>query len=169
MFRYRRRQLCEYLSTLIRACANKDNTEETCDKAVLGAIQFHRKSKQKNNRVCLMGKYHNVLYVAARIAFKFNLKNTATIQQLLQEIFDCEQTFERLMSGESWVLGISVWYYSFWCQVFLLKAWQKMFFDSIIGLKNRTILLLGYLSEIYPKEVIYCTNYWIQVCCFYNI
>ncbi|XP_014285476.1 uncharacterized protein [Halyomorpha halys] len=97
--KYRRRQLCDYLSSLIYACANKDNTEETCDKAILGAIQFHRKSKQKNNNVCLMGKYHNVLYVAARIAFNFKLKNTSTVQQLLQEIFDCEQTFERLVSG----------------------------------------------------------------------
>lgn len=46
-----------------------------------------------------MGKYHNVLYVAAKLCFDWQLKDTATVTLLLDNIYQCEKTFERLFIG----------------------------------------------------------------------
>lgn len=62
-------------------------------------IRYHEKSVQNNGSVCLMGKYHNVLYVAAKICFDWQLKDTATVTCLLDNMFSCEKTFERLLIG----------------------------------------------------------------------
>lgn len=59
------------------------------------AIAFHQKYKLGNNGVCLFGKYHDVLYVAANLCFSRSLPDTDTVSTLLQHIYDCEKTFEK--------------------------------------------------------------------------
>lgn len=46
-----------------------------------------------------MGKYHNVLYVALKLCYDWQLKDTGTVAALLDDIYSCEKTFERLMVG----------------------------------------------------------------------
>lgn len=46
-----------------------------------------------------MGKYHNVLYLAIKICFDWNLRDTPLIARLLTEIYACEHTFERILVG----------------------------------------------------------------------
>lgn len=49
----------------------------------------------KNNGLCLFGKYHNILYVAAKLCFIWNLEDTEVISTLLTRIYECENTFEK--------------------------------------------------------------------------
>lgn len=59
------------------------------------AISFHKKYKLGNSGVCLFGKYHDVLYVAANLCYSRNLPDTDTVSTLLQHIYECEKTFEK--------------------------------------------------------------------------
>lgn len=47
----------------------------------------------------MMGKYHNVLYIALKIAWDWGVKDSETVCQLLEEIHSCEGTFERIFLG----------------------------------------------------------------------
>ncbi|RZF48541.1 hypothetical protein LSTR_LSTR011156 [Laodelphax striatellus] len=96
--RYKRRQVVDYFSTVIRACST-ENYEENCKKAVEAIIRFHKKTKDNNGSVCLLGKYHNVLYVALKLCFDWRLSDHKTVTTVLIDIFSCEKTFERLMIG----------------------------------------------------------------------
>ncbi|XP_022199849.2 uncharacterized protein LOC111056762 [Nilaparvata lugens] len=95
--RYKRRQIVDYFSTVIRACST--NHEEGCKKAVVAITKFHKKSKDNNGSVCLLGKYHNVLYVALKLCFDWKLNDHDTVTTVLIDLFSCEKTFERLMIG----------------------------------------------------------------------
>lgn len=66
---------------------------------MITTIKYHEKSIVSNGGVCLMGKYHNVLYVAAKLCFDWQLNDTATVACLLDNIYHCEKTFERLLVG----------------------------------------------------------------------
>lgn len=46
-----------------------------------------------------MGKYHNVLYIAIKLCYDWQLKDTQTVASLLDEIYSCESTFERILVG----------------------------------------------------------------------
>lgn len=58
-----------------------------------------------------MGKYHNVLYVAAKLAFDWSLQDNYTVARLLDEIYSCEKTFERLFLGMIQLLFFYRWVY----------------------------------------------------------
>lgn len=47
----------------------------------------------------MMGKFHNVLYVALKVAWDWGVKDSSIICRLLREIYGCEETFERLFLG----------------------------------------------------------------------
>lgn len=98
MARYKRRQLTDYLGTVIMG-SSSDDTQEGCRRAVHAALRFHQTSRQENGQICLLGKYHNVLYVAATLCFDWNLEDTSVVEQLLQDIFACEKTFEKIFAG----------------------------------------------------------------------
>ncbi|KAG8257253.1 uncharacterized protein LOC124357876 [Homalodisca vitripennis] len=114
--RYKRRQFTDYLSTVIRGSAG-DDTEGGCERAVQAALRFHQTSKEENGGICLLGKYHNVLYVAATLCYDWQLQDTPTVSRLLQDIFACEHTFERLFVGA--ILGTKVTH--------LISGWKSDF------------------------------------------
>ncbi|XP_077293546.1 SOCS domain-containing protein stops [Arctopsyche grandis] len=101
--RTKRRELVQYFWTVIAGCAkgetNECDYESSCRHFVLSALRYHEKSRNENGQVCLMGKYHNVLYVAAKLAFDWSLQDNYTVARLLDEIYSCEKTFERLFLG----------------------------------------------------------------------
>lgn len=47
----------------------------------------------------MMGKYHDILYIGLKISYDWQLKDTATVATLLDHIYSCEKTFERLLVG----------------------------------------------------------------------
>lgn len=114
--RYKRRQLADYLGTVILGSSGSD-TQDGCRRAVLAAMRFHSSSRQANGHICLLGKFHNVLYVAATLCFDWNLQDTEVVVQLLKDIYTCENTFERLFVGA--ILGTKVTH--------LISGWKSDF------------------------------------------
>lgn len=47
----------------------------------------------------MMGKYHNILYVAIKVCHGWQLQDTATVVALLEHVYLCEKTFERIWIG----------------------------------------------------------------------
>lgn len=98
--KYKRRELVDYLSNVITGCSNAEgNPKEVCQTAVKCALDFHASTKGNNGQICLMGKYHNVLYVAAKLAFDWQVNDSKLIGELLNAIYACERTFDRLITG----------------------------------------------------------------------
>ncbi|XP_060531206.1 uncharacterized protein LOC132704905 isoform X2 [Cylas formicarius] len=98
--RRKRKQMVEYISTMIQGCAaNDDNVQETCKEAVSTLVRYHKKAKTANGTVCMMGKYHNILYVAMKLCYLWQLKDHETVALVLHEIYSCERTFERIFIG----------------------------------------------------------------------
>jgi ankyrin repeat/SOCS box protein 17 len=119
--RYKRRQLVDYLSTVIKGYVDGENCHEVTavSRAVLSAIRYHQNSFFSNGMICHMGKYHNILYVAAKLCCDWKSSDNATVVRLLNDIYHCEHTFERLFVGA--IFGIRVTH--------LLSGW-KSDFDS---------------------------------------
>lgn len=46
-----------------------------------------------------MGNNHNVLYVAMNICHSWQLQDTPTVVALLENMYHCEKTFERIWIG----------------------------------------------------------------------
>lgn len=99
--RYSRRDVIDHLNAVIGGCSDGQNVrpEEAARLAVLAAVKYHREKKDLNNDVCLMGKYHNILYIALRICWEWGVRDSAVVIILLEEIYSCEKTFERLFLG----------------------------------------------------------------------
>ncbi|CAG9762830.1 unnamed protein product [Ceutorhynchus assimilis] len=99
--RRNRRQMVEYINTLIQGCAgvHNNNTELTCKEAITTLIRYHDKTKTANGAVCMMGKYHNILYVAVKLCYLWQLRDADLVCKLLREIYACESTFERILIG----------------------------------------------------------------------
>lgn len=55
--------------------------------------------KNVNGTVCMMGKFHNILYVAVKLCYDWQLKDTEIVATLLEHIYICEKTFERISVG----------------------------------------------------------------------
>ncbi|XP_065222093.1 uncharacterized protein stops [Planococcus citri] len=95
-----RQQLVNYFNTVIEDFTRKNDPvsdgQDECKQVVQAALKFHEKSKQNNSQVCLMGKYHDLLYVAAKLCYLWDLKDTQIICSLLSDIYSCEKTFEKL-------------------------------------------------------------------------
>ncbi|ERL93237.1 hypothetical protein D910_10533, partial [Dendroctonus ponderosae] len=78
--------------------ANND-TEQTCKEAITTLLLHHDKTKNANGTVCMMGKYHNILYVAVKLCYLWQLQDAELVCKLLTGIYSCEQTFERIFIG----------------------------------------------------------------------
>ncbi|XP_015604594.1 uncharacterized protein LOC107272198 [Cephus cinctus] len=99
--RHKRRQLVKYFSDVINSCAQAENLEreDVCERIVLAALRYHNITLVENGSVCLLGKFHNVLYVAAKLCFDWKLRNNEIVSGLLNDMFYCEKTFERIFVG----------------------------------------------------------------------
>lgn len=72
---------------------------DVCERIVLSALRYHNITMMENGSVCLLGKFHNVLYVAAKLCYDWDVGNNEIVCRLLNDIFYCERTFERLLVG----------------------------------------------------------------------
>ncbi|EDS45085.1 conserved hypothetical protein [Culex quinquefasciatus] len=97
-----RRDVIDHLNAVISGCIEGRQTASAqlaVALAVKSAIDYHRKMKYGNHEVCMMGKFHNVLYIAVRVAWDWSLEDSEVIRTLLEEIYQCENTFERIFLG----------------------------------------------------------------------
>uniref|UniRef100_A0A1A9WZ24 SOCS box domain-containing protein n=1 Tax=Glossina brevipalpis TaxID=37001 RepID=A0A1A9WZ24_9MUSC len=96
-----RRDVLDHLNAIIGGCSDGQNmlTEEVARIAVLAAVRYHRDKKGGNGDVCLMGKFHNILYIALRTCWDWGVRDSAVVVVLLEEIYACEKTFERIFLG----------------------------------------------------------------------
>ena len=68
-----------------------------------------------------MGKYHNVLYIALKVCWEWGVKDSDTVCLLLNEIYSCEKTFERLFLGA--IFGSHAPYF--------IAGWRSDFKDQV--------------------------------------
>ncbi|XP_075148003.1 SOCS domain-containing protein stops isoform X2 [Haematobia irritans] len=96
-----RRDVLDHLNAIIGGCSDGHNmqADEVARIAVLSAVRYHRDQKDANGDVCLMGKYHNILYIALRTCWDWGVRDSAVVVVLLEEIYACEKTFERIFLG----------------------------------------------------------------------
>ncbi|XP_053945104.1 uncharacterized protein LOC128854759 isoform X1 [Anastrepha ludens] len=96
-----RRDVLDHLNAVIGGCSDGQNmnTEEVARFAVLAAVRYHREKKSGNGNVCLMGKFHNILYIALRTCWDWGVRDSTVVVLLLEEIYSCEKTFERIFLG----------------------------------------------------------------------
>ncbi|EFN73630.1 hypothetical protein EAG_08427 [Camponotus floridanus] len=66
--------------------------QDVCERIVISALRYHNIMKMENG--CLLGKFHNVLYVAAKLCYEWDIGNNEIVSRLLNDIFYCEKTFE---------------------------------------------------------------------------
>ncbi|XP_070138178.1 uncharacterized protein stops isoform X2 [Drosophila bipectinata] len=99
--RQSRRDVLDHLSAIIKGCSEGQNTQtdEVAAIAVTAAMRFHRLAKEQNGKVCLMGKYHNILYIGLRTCWDWGVRDSEVVVQLLVAIYECEKTFERIFLG----------------------------------------------------------------------
>lgn len=83
---------------LVLPAENLDK-QDVCERIVLSALRYHNITMMENGSVCLLGKFHNVLYVAAKLCYDWDISNNVIVSRLLNDIFYCEKTFERLFVG----------------------------------------------------------------------
>ncbi|XP_047508426.1 uncharacterized protein LOC125051863 [Pieris napi] len=119
--RYKRRELVQYFNSVITGCAKGQNKSDnaTCKNFVNSALKYHNNCKSDNGDVCLMGKYHNLLYIAMKLAFDWSLQDNGVVAALLDELYACERTFERIFLGA--IFGTSAPYF--------LAGWKSDFVD----------------------------------------
>ncbi|XP_046748569.1 uncharacterized protein LOC124412601 [Diprion similis] len=119
--RYKRRALVNYFTAIIQGCAKGEELENTevCERAVLAALRYHNLTLVENGSICLLGKFHNVLYIAMKLCFDWELRNNEIVSRLLNDIFYCEKTFERIFVGA--IFGTRVTHF--------LSGWKSDFED----------------------------------------
>ena len=122
MVRYRRRQLVDYLNTVIEGCARGEDCdrETAARRAVMAAVRYHDSSKSSNGDVCLMGKYHNIIYIAAKLCFDWRIQHNEVVVRILDNIYKCEGTFERIIIGA--IFGTRVTH--------MISGWKSDFEDA---------------------------------------
>ncbi|KAL7633026.1 UNVERIFIED_CONTAM: hypothetical protein RMT77_016602 [Armadillidium vulgare] len=76
------------------------------EEIVKSILDFHEDSLNKNSGVCRLGKYHDVLHVAAYLVVRYQVKNLQLVSLLLINIFQCEKGFDRIIGPA--VLGSKV-------------------------------------------------------------
>ncbi|XP_044748519.1 uncharacterized protein LOC123309452 isoform X3 [Coccinella septempunctata] len=117
--RRKRREIVEYFNTVVEGCTQGRSSQSTAKEAVTCILRYHDIMKETNNSICLMGKFHNVLYVGMKLAFDWQVKDSGTIGTLLEQIYTCEKTFERLFLGA--IFGVRAPYF--------IAGWKSDFLD----------------------------------------
>lgn len=132
--RQKRQELTEYFSMVIEACASAEecSISDGCKTAVSAAISYHNVSKNENGGVCRMGKFHDVLYLGMKLCFDFRLDDTGIVSELLNAIFGCEKSFERISAGA--VFGVKVTHF--------IAGWKSDFVDQ-----GENVAALLYFAE----------------------
>ncbi|CAH1955101.1 unnamed protein product [Acanthoscelides obtectus] len=98
--RRKRKAMVQYISTLIQGCSAVEPTvEESSRIAIKTILNYHDEMRDQNGTVCLMGKNHNILYVAMKLCFDWQVQDLAIVSLLLEQIYLCEKTFERILIG----------------------------------------------------------------------
>ncbi|EDW53602.1 GM12102 [Drosophila sechellia] len=99
--RQSRRDVLDHLSSIIKGCSGGQNsqTDEVAAIAVTAAMRYHRMAKEQNGQVCLMGKYHNILYIGLRTCWDWGVRDSEVVVKLLVSIYECEKTYERIFLG----------------------------------------------------------------------
>ncbi|XP_069690229.1 uncharacterized protein stops [Periplaneta americana] len=152
MVPYRRRQLVDYLNTMIQGCVQGEDCDHDTGvrRAVLAAIRHHATTVSTNGTVCLMGKFHNILYIATKLCYDWKLEDTQIVSRLLNDIYRCEKTFERLMIGA--IFGTRVTHF--------ISGWKSDFEspeESLAALEyflqHATKARLEYTNEVDGKKV----------------
>ncbi|CRK91145.1 CLUMA_CG004831, isoform A [Clunio marinus] len=120
--RQNRQNVIDQLDSLIVGCSKGQNVpqDEVSGVAVMSAIKYHQTIKASNSEVCRMGKFHNILYIAVKIAWNWDIKDSSIVCALLNEIYECEKTFERLFLGA--IFGSNAPY--------LIAGWRSDFKDQ---------------------------------------
>lgn len=139
--RYKRKEVVDYLKTVIEGCAKggECTEEEGCRQTVSFVIRYHRKYKAENYTICLSGKYHNILYIGVRLCYDYRLDDSKIVSDLLEEIFSCEKTFERIFAGA--IFGVRVSHF--------VVGWKSDFDDQ-----GENISAMLYFSEHAAKSKI---------------
>ncbi|KOX76794.1 hypothetical protein WN51_11121 [Melipona quadrifasciata] len=106
-------------SFTVRAVTENLDKQDVCERIVMSALRYHNIAMMENGHVCLLGKFHNVLYVAAKLCFDWNLNNNEIVSRLLNDIYYCEKTFERILVGA--IFGTRVTHF--------LSGWKSDFED----------------------------------------
>ncbi|XP_072945516.1 uncharacterized protein stops [Epargyreus clarus] len=120
--RYKRRELVAYFNAVIAGCAKGQNKSDgaTCKNFILSTLKYHNHCKSTNSDVCLMGKYHDLLYIAIKLAFDWSVQDNGVVAALLDELYACEKTFERIFLGA--IFGTSAPHF--------LAGWKSDFLDK---------------------------------------
>ncbi|XP_063704655.1 uncharacterized protein LOC134834058 [Culicoides brevitarsis] len=120
--RQSRRDVIDRLNSIISGGIGGQNLTATQSsrQAILSAIEYHQRHKEQNGNVCLMGKFHNILYVAVRVAWDWGVEDSHVVAELLREIYSCEKTFERLFLGA--IFGTNAPYF--------IAGWRSDFKDQ---------------------------------------
>lgn len=62
------------------------------------ALEYHAESLADNGGVCRLGKFHNILYVAAAVAVQHEAADSAVVARLLAALHACEGGLDRLVA-----------------------------------------------------------------------
>lgn len=93
----------------------------------------------------MLGKFHNVLYVAAKLCYDWKISNNEIITRLLNDIYYCEKTFERLFIGA--IFGTRVTHF--------LSGWKCDFEDREENIRA----LIYFLNHAINSRLEYRSEY----------
>ena len=94
--RTQRRQAAAAADRLIALSADPQQAAGDVTAALIG---YHDDAQRSNGGVCRLGRYHQLLAVAAVVAFRWRLDDTPLVCRLLLAVASCEGTLERLLAG----------------------------------------------------------------------
>lgn len=98
----------------------ESSPEKAVREAILGILNYHHNMRIQNGKVCMMGKYHIILYVAVKLCYSWQLKDPEIVSTLLKNIYCCENTFERILIGA--IFGTTAPHY--------IAGWKSDFNDQ---------------------------------------
>lgn len=87
------------MDTLTGGAPWQVTAQEAVGRTVCAALRYHAATRDANGNVCLKGKFHDILYVVAKLAYDWELQDSHTVTRLLRDLHACEDTFERLTVG----------------------------------------------------------------------
>lgn len=91
----RRDELASALTTMVET---DDDPPAAASALLTAALEYHASSLADNSGVCRLGKFHNILYVAAAVAVQQKVTDSAVVAQLLEALHACEGGLDRLVA-----------------------------------------------------------------------
>ncbi|XP_063869559.1 uncharacterized protein LOC135105269 [Scylla paramamosain] len=93
--RRRRKELAAALTVMVET----DEDPPAASSALLeAALEYHAARLADNGGVCRLGKFHNILYVAAAVAVEQAVVDSAMVGRLLAALHACEGGLDRLVA-----------------------------------------------------------------------